>query len=125
MVALVLLAFSWWSHDPPEGVRCGKSRADVCSDGGIVRIVMQRSVAKAAVQKRVKHKPAELTGMTLFMRGATSIDALSTGFTISSYDAKPPSSVRYHCSSHVDYVLYRHAYRYEGRRIVFCSCCNC
>ena len=51
------------------------SNAEVCS--------------KAAVLKASETQPAELTGMTLFMQGvATSIDALSTGFTISSYDAE-------------------------------------
>lgn len=44
---------------------------------------------QAAVSKASETQPAELTGMTLFMQGvATSIDALSTGFTISSYGVK-------------------------------------
>ena len=86
------------------------SNAEVCS--------------KAAVSKASETQPAELTGMTLFMQGvATSIDALSTGFTISSYDAEAAIV----CSSIIAtvtwiYVLYRHAYRCEGRRIVFRSC---
>ena len=72
-----------------EGVRCGKSRADVCSDSGMVKVSDTEVCSKAAVSKASETQPAELTGMTLFMQGvATSIDALSTGFTISSYGVK-------------------------------------
>ena len=87
-IALVLLAFLG-GRMILEGVRCGKSGAEVCSDGGIVKNSNAEVCSKAAVSKASETQPAELTGMTLFMQGvATSIDALSTGFTISSYDAE-------------------------------------
>ena len=72
-----------------EGIRCGKSGAEVCSDSGMVKVSDTEVCSKAAVSKASETQPAELTGMTLFMQGvATSIDALSTGFTISSYGVK-------------------------------------
>ena len=87
-IALVLLAFLG-GRMILEGVRCGKSRAKVCSDSGMVKASDTEVCSKAAVSKASETQPAELTGMTLFMQGvATSIDALSTGFTISSYDAE-------------------------------------
>ena len=87
-IALVLLAFLG-GRMILEGVRCGKSRADACSDSGMVKVSDTEVCSKAAVSKASETQPAELTGMTLFMQGvATSIDALSTGFTISSYGVK-------------------------------------
>ena len=46
-----------------EGVRCGKSGAEVCSDGGIVKNSNAEVCSKAAVSKASETQPAELTGM--------------------------------------------------------------
>ena len=87
-IALALLTFLG-GRMILEGIRCGKSKADVCSDSDIVKNSNADVCSKAAVSKASETQPAELTGMTLFMQGvATSIDALSTGFTISSYVVK-------------------------------------
>ena len=87
-IALALLTFLG-GRMILEGIRCGKSKADVCSDSDIVKNSNADVCSKAAVSKASETQPAELTGMTLFMQGvATSIDALSTGFTISSYGVK-------------------------------------
>ena len=87
-IALALLTFLG-GRMILEGIRCGKSKADVCSDSGMVKVSDTEVCSKAAVSKASETQPAELTGMTLFMQGvATSIDALSTGFTISSYGVK-------------------------------------
>lgn len=87
-IALALLTFLG-GRMILEGIRCGKSKADVCSDSDIVKNSNADVCSKAAVSKASETQPDERTGMTLFMQGvATSIDALSTGFTISSYGVK-------------------------------------
>lgn len=87
-IALVLLAFLG-GRMILEGIRCGKSRAEVCSDSGMVKVSDTEVCRMGELSEVSETNPANLTGMTLFMQGvATSIDALSTGFTISSYDAE-------------------------------------
>lgn len=87
-IALVLLAFLG-GRMILEGIRCGKSRAEVCSDSGMVKASDTEVCRMSELSEVSETNPANLTGMTLFMQGvATSIDALSTGFTISSYDAE-------------------------------------
>lgn len=87
-IALVLLAFLG-GRMILEGVRFGKSRAKVCSDSGMVNASDTEVCRMSELSEVSETNPANLTGMTLFMQGvATSIDALSTGFTISSYDAE-------------------------------------
>lgn len=87
-IALVLLAFLG-GRMILEGIRCGKSRAEVCSDSGMVKVSDTEVCRMSELSEVSETNQANLTGMTLFMQGvATSIDALSTGFTISSYDAE-------------------------------------
>ena len=87
-IALVLLAFLG-GRMILEGIRCGKSRAEVCSDSGMVKVSDTEVCRMSELSEVSETNQANLAGMTLFMQGvATSIDALSTGFTISSYDAE-------------------------------------
>lgn len=87
-IALVLLAFLG-GRMILEGIRCGKSRAEVCSDSGMVKVSDTEVCRMSELSEVSETNQANLTGMTLLIQGvATSIDALSTGFTISSYDAE-------------------------------------
>lgn len=85
-IALVLLAFLGVCTII-KGVKSGKTKAEVCSESDAMKTCDAEVCSRGELSEVSGNNPAKLTGMTLFMQGiATSIDALSTGFTISDYD---------------------------------------